>query len=109
MKLSNYSIPYPILGIEGAFNENVLLKKEVSFESTKENYIFKVNLMIYPTEYSFILEIVIEQIKSKFTLKSFDFFDQVICTSLERLLFCFLSKNFDLKSLMKFPRYKSFL
>ena len=57
MKLSNYSIPYPILGIEGAFNENVLLKKELSFESTKENYIFKVNLM---TDDPILLQMVSE-------------------------------------------------
>ena len=44
MKLSNYSIPYPILGIAGAFNDNVLIKKELSFESTKDNYIFKITL-----------------------------------------------------------------
>lgn len=44
MKLSNYAIPYPILGIEGAFNENVLIKKDLNFESTKDNYIFKITL-----------------------------------------------------------------
>ena len=44
MKLSNYTIPYPILGIEGAFNENVLIKKDLSFEATKDNYLFKITL-----------------------------------------------------------------
>ena len=43
MKLSNYTIPYPILGIEGAFNENVLIKKDLSFEATKDNYLFKLD------------------------------------------------------------------
>ena len=44
MKLSNFTIPYPILGIDGAFNENVIANKELKFESTKDNYVFKITL-----------------------------------------------------------------
>lgn len=44
MKLSNYAIPYPILGIKGAFNDNVLLKNDLRFESKKDNYVFTVEL-----------------------------------------------------------------
>lgn len=44
MKLSNYAIPYPILGIKGAFNDSVLVKSDLRFESKKDDYIFKVEL-----------------------------------------------------------------
>lgn len=55
MKLSNFTIPYPILGIEGAFNENVVVNKELKFESTKDNYVFKITLN---TNESTILDLI---------------------------------------------------
>lgn len=46
MKLSNFAIPYPILGIDGAFNESVHVESNLTFESTNEAYTFIVVLSI---------------------------------------------------------------
>lgn len=46
MKLSNFAIPYPILGINGAFKEDVVCESNLEFESKKEEYVFKVSLSI---------------------------------------------------------------
>lgn len=55
MKLSNYTIPYPILGIEGAFNENVQVNSNLVFESTKDDFIFKIILL---TDDKIILDLI---------------------------------------------------
>lgn len=55
MKLSDYAIPYPILGVKGAFDDNVIVKSNLSFESKKDDYIFKVDL---ETDDSLILELI---------------------------------------------------
>lgn len=55
MKLSNFAIPYPILGIKGAFNDSVLVKSDLRFEYKKDDYIFTVELK---TDDSKILELI---------------------------------------------------
>lgn len=46
MKLSDFTIPYPILGIEGAFNDSVSVGSELDFETYQDNYVFKINLLL---------------------------------------------------------------
>lgn len=46
MKLSNFAIPYPILGIKGAFNDNVQVRFNLDIEHVKENFVFKVTLSL---------------------------------------------------------------
>ena len=46
MKLSNYAIPYPILGIEGAFSDNIHVGSDLKFEMDTNNYIFKISLSL---------------------------------------------------------------
>lgn len=70
MKLSNYAIPYPILGIKGAFDDNVLLKSDLRFESKKDDYVFTVELV---TDDSQILELI-KQGKAQYSC-------EVDCTS----------------------------
>ena len=46
MKISDFAIPYPILGIPGAFNDSVQIEKDLGFESSQNDYIFKITLSI---------------------------------------------------------------
>jgi hypothetical protein len=46
MKLSDFSIPYPILGINGAFNDNVSIESNLDFEMSTTDYTFKVSLKL---------------------------------------------------------------
>ena len=50
MILSNYAIPYPILGIDGAFSDEVHVSSDLKFEIDKNNYIFKVSLSLNDPE-----------------------------------------------------------
>lgn len=46
MKMSEFSIPYPILGINGAFNDNVSIESNLDFEKSASDYTFKVSLKL---------------------------------------------------------------
>lgn len=44
MKLTNYIIPYPVLGLEGAFNEGCEVNVSLEFETTTSLFKFHVNM-----------------------------------------------------------------
>lgn len=46
MKLSDFTIPYPILGIDGAFNDDSKASSEVTFDTNAENFVFHCNFNI---------------------------------------------------------------
>lgn len=55
MKLSKYEIPYPILGIKGAFNENAQVSHEMELRSTQTEYEITLKISIDDPE---ILELI---------------------------------------------------
>lgn len=46
MKLSEYMIPYPILGLDGAYNEDCIIGCNVTFDTTEENFVFHISFSI---------------------------------------------------------------
>lgn len=46
MKLTKFVIPYPILGIEGAFEEHCIAESTMTFETTITDFIFHIHLQI---------------------------------------------------------------
>ncbi len=63
MKLSDFAIPYPILGIDGAFNDTVHVKRSFEFKSLKDDYVFTIELTIDDSQ---ILELI-NQGKAKYS------------------------------------------
>lgn len=44
MKLTKYMLPYPVLGLDGAFNDNCHVSVSLTFETTLANFVFHVKL-----------------------------------------------------------------
>lgn len=46
MKLSEYMIPYPIMGLDGAYNEDCIIDCNVTFDTTEENFVFHITFSL---------------------------------------------------------------
>ena len=46
MKLTKFMLPYPVLGINGAFNDHCDVDNNMTLETTQDNFIFHVKLKI---------------------------------------------------------------
>ncbi len=44
MKLTKFVLPYPVLGINGAFDDNCVVDSKMTLETTQENFIFHIIL-----------------------------------------------------------------
>lgn len=87
MKLSKYIIPYPVLGIEGAFDDNCKVGSTMTFETTQDNYIFHIHLEI---DEEMILDLI-DQEKASFSC-------EVDCARTNyRKIFTTKNKDFDIE------------
>lgn len=46
MRLTNFIIPYPVLGIEGDFNEDCVVNSSMTLDTTPTHFIFHINLQL---------------------------------------------------------------
>ena len=46
MKLTKYVMPYPVLGIEGAFSNHCVVNSEMTFETTPDCFVYHIDLQI---------------------------------------------------------------
>ena len=46
MKLTKFVMPYPVLGIEGAFEEHCVVNSTMTFETTMTKFIFHIHLQM---------------------------------------------------------------